>query len=185
MTEFLDGYLEPAVFHAASGRGPVCACSIRSGSCARRSACHSVHFSENLDVPDGLVSRILAETTGVAGAAAAESRGAGVWRRLQLVFGFGLRPAASQRFATAALIVLTMYGVVAANGRSLAPAALFEDAARLSSRVYSRSSEFASETSGVLAEVDRIRSRVDEIFSDSEQKTPEPRRPAAGKGQGA
>ena len=90
-----------------------------------------------------------------------------------------------QRFATAALIVLTMYGVVAANGRSLAPAALFEDAARLSSRVYSRSSEFASETSGVLAEVDRIRSRVDEIFSESEQKTPEPRRPAAGKGQGA
>jgi anti-sigma factor RsiW len=184
VTEFLDGYLEPAIYHAFEHHVDGCAsCSdTLAGVALAVSACHSVHFSENLEVPDGLVSRILAETTGSAAAVAVESRAAKVWRRLQAVFGFGMRPAASQRFATAALIVLTMYGVVVVNGGSLAPAALYEDAARLSSRVYSRSSALASETSGVLAEVDRFKSRVDEIFSDSEQKAPGPRRPPSGKG---
>jgi predicted anti-sigma-YlaC factor YlaD len=174
VTEFLDGYLEPAVYHAFERHVNGCAsCSeTLAGVALAVSACHSVHFSETLEVPDGLVAGILAETTGWAAGAASRSRFGAVWGRLQTVFGFGMFPAASQRLATAGLIVLAMYGVHAVNGGSFTPAELYKDAARLSSRVYNHSSELASETTGVLAEVDRIRSRVDEMLREPERRRP-------------
>jgi hypothetical protein len=169
VTEFLDGYLEPAVYHAFEDHVNACSgCSDTiAGVALAVSACHSVHFSENLDVPESLVASILTETTGAAFAKSA-ARPARVWGRLQSLFGFGVSPATSQRLATAALIVVVGYGVFAANGGSLRPEVIYQDAARLSAKVYSKSSHLAGETGEVFAEVDRIKSRVDDLFGSED-----------------
>lgn len=170
VTEFLDGYLEPAVYHAFEDHVTACdACSdVIAGVALAVAACHSVHFSENLEVPDAVFARIFAETTGAIRPDGAPIHGLRprVWSGLQSIFGFGLSPVAKQRFATAALIVLAGYGAIVANGGSLEPAALYRNAAQLSSRVYTRSSELAGDTREVFSEVDRIKSRVDDMFDD-------------------
>jgi len=167
ITEFLDGYLEPGVYHSFETHLNACAdCSETiAGVALAVSACHSVHFSENLEVPESLVSRILCETSGQ-GFTAKSTAASGVWGRLHRLFGFGGMPVGSQRFATASLIVVVMYGVFAANGGSLRPDSLYKDAARLSAKVYSKSSHLASETGEVFAEVDRIKAQVDDLFVD-------------------
>jgi anti-sigma factor RsiW len=178
VTEFLDGYLEPAIYHAFEEHVGACAdCSETiAGVALAVSACHSVHFSENLEVPESVVAAILAETTVAMVAGRTPAGRARVWERLQTVFGFGVRPLAAQRFATAALIVLATYGVIVANGGSQG---LYDDAARFSSRVYSRSSQLAGETGNVLAEVDRLKSRVGDIFEDDSDRTPDQQPSAA------
>ena len=164
VTEFLDGFLEASVYHAFEDHAKECdGCSdVLSGVALAVSACHSVHFSEELDVPDSLVASILAETTGVAPAAAEASTG--FWGRLvaRLPLSAGVRRA--PRFATAAAIVL-MFSVLVADG-VLAPASLYENAARLTSRVYSRSADFAAKTDEVLSEVKKVSDGVGEILND-------------------
>jgi hypothetical protein len=165
VTEFLDGYLEPGVYHALEDHFGLCEpCSdTLAGVVLAVSACHSVHFSETVEVPDAVVHRILAETSGTGLLVEASGR-RGLWAWFQKAFGLGMRPVAAQRFATAALIVVSTYGVLGANGGSLNPLAIYEDAARLSTRIYSRSTEIASKTGEVLAEMDRLRSDVDQLF---------------------
>jgi hypothetical protein len=167
VTEFLDGYLEPAVYHAFEEHVNSCGtCSDTiAGVALAVSACHSVHFSENLEVPESVIANILADTTGVAFARSA-ARPARLWGRVQKLFGFGVSPVASQRLATAALIVVATYGIFAANGGSLRPEEIYQDAARLSAKVYSTSSDLAGETGEVFAEVDRIKARVDDLFGE-------------------
>ena len=70
------------MLHAFEDHARECdGCSdVLSGVALAVSACHSVHFSEELDVPESLVASILAETTGAAPATAEASRG--FWGRL-------------------------------------------------------------------------------------------------------
>jgi anti-sigma factor RsiW len=168
VTEFLDGFLEASVYHAFEDHAKECdGCSeVLSGVALAVSACHSVHFSEQLDVPDSLVASILAETTGAAPAKAEAERG--FWGRLiaALPLSAGVRRA--PRFATASAIVL-MFSVLVADG-VLAPASLYENAARLTSRVYSRSADFAAKTDEVLSEVKKVSDGVGEILNEPETR---------------
>jgi hypothetical protein len=182
VTEFLDGYLEPAIYHAFEDHVNACsACSDTiAGVALAVAACHSVHFSENLEVPESVVARILAETSGAAYAMEVTGGRARIWARLQALFGFGMSPVRSQRIATAGLIVMATYGLYTVNGGSLWPEAIYHDAARLSAKVYSKSAHLAGETGEVFAEVDRIKSRVDELFGEDEQPATE--RPEGAEG---
>jgi hypothetical protein len=166
VTEFLDGFLEASVYHAFEDHAKACdGCSeILAGVALAVTACHSVHFSEELDVPDPLISRILAETTGAPVAAAAR----GPWGRLAAAFRFYTGPAWAPRFATAAVIVVAFSMLVTEGG--LGPASLYDSAARATSRMYSRSVDLASQTDRVMSEVERIRSDVDEMFSDDDKQ---------------
>jgi anti-sigma factor RsiW len=163
VTEFLDGFLEASVYHAFEDHAKACdGCSdVLSGVALAVSACHSVHFSEQLEVPDSLVASILAETTGAAPAAAASR---GFWGRLVAALPLSAGVRRAPRFATAAAIVL-MFSVLVADG-VLAPASLYENAARLTSRVYSRSADFAAKTDEVLSEVKKVSDGVGEILND-------------------
>lgn len=179
VTEFLDGYLEPSVYHAMEDHFGVCeACSeTLAGVVLAVSACHSVHFSETVEVPDSVIHRILAETTGTGVLVEAAGR-RGLWAWFQKAFGLGMRPVAAQRFATASLMVASAYFVLGANGGSFHPAAIYSDAARFSTRVYSRSTEIASKTGDVLAEVERLGSDVDELFEEESHGVDGERTPA-------
>jgi hypothetical protein len=182
VTEFLDGFLEASVYHAFEDHAKACdGCSeTLAGVALAVTACHSVHFSEELDVPEPLVARILAETTGVP--AAAEPRGA--WGRVAAAFRLYAGPLWAPRLATAAAIV-AMFSMLVTEGR-LGPTSIYESAARVTSRVYSRSVDFASRTDQVMDQVERIRSDVDEIFSEGEGDTQEQPAPAAdGRQNGA
>jgi hypothetical protein len=173
VTEFLDGFLEASVYHAFEDHAKACdGCSdILAGVALAVSACHSVHFSEELEVPEGLVSRILAETTGAPAAAAAP---AGVWGRLAAALGRFSGPAWAPRFATAAVIVVA-FSMLVTDGR-LGPQAIYDSAARVTSRLYSGSVDLASDTDRVMNEVERIRENVDEMFNENDQQpgTPKP-----------
>lgn len=164
VTEFLDGYLEPRVYHAFEDHAHSCdACSdVLAGVALAVSACHSVHFSERLEVSEALVSRILAETSGVPTAAEAASRG--LLGRLRRGFKLYAGPLWAPRLATAAVIVAAFSAVV--TGGALAPASIYERAARMTSRVYSRSADIAARTDHMLNEVERLRSDVDEIITE-------------------
>lgn len=176
--EFLDGYLEPAVYHAFEDHAEACdGCSdLISGVALSVSACHSVHFSEQLEVSESLVERILAETIGATATAKAAARPAG-WRgRLMDVVGMFTGPLWTQRVGTAALIVLAFSVFVSSETGRTAPASLYESAARLTSRVYSQSAEIAGKADRVVNEVERIGEDVNEILnSGSEEKQEEPR----------
>jgi hypothetical protein len=175
VTEFLDGFLEASVYHAFEDHAKACdGCSdILAGVALAVSACHSVHFSEELEVPEGLVSRILAETTGSPASAAAP---AGVWGRLAAALGRFSGPAWAQRFATAAVIVVA-FSMLVTDGR-LGPQAIYDSAARVTSRLYSGSVDLASDTDRVMNEVERIRENVDEMFNENDQQQPGTPKPA-------
>jgi predicted anti-sigma-YlaC factor YlaD len=152
VTEYLDGYLEPRVYHAFEDHAHACGdCSdVLAGVALAVSACHSVHFNEQ-EVPEALISRILAETSAVA---AAEVAAEG-WRgRVRRAFKLYAGPMWAPRLATAALIVTTFTALV--TGGAFAPASVFERAARVTSRVYSRSVDLAERTDHVIYEVQRI-----------------------------
>jgi anti-sigma factor RsiW len=170
VTEFLDGFLEASVYHAFEDHAMACdGCSeTLAGVALAVTACHSVHFSEELDVPAPLIERILAETTGNA-AEVAEPRG--IWGRFAAAFRIYAGPAWAPRFATAAVIVVAFSMLVTEGG--LGPASIYDSAARVTSRMYSRSVALASQTDRVMSEVERIRSDVDEMFGDDEKKAPE------------
>jgi hypothetical protein len=175
VTEFLDGFLEASVYHAFEDHAKACdGCSdILAGVALAVSACHSVHFSEELEVPEGLVSRILAETTGAPASAAAP---AGVWGRLAAALGRFSGPAWAPRFATAAVIVVA-FSMLVTDGR-LGPQAIYDSAARVTSRLYSGSVDLASDTDRVMNEVERIRENVDEMFNENDQQQPGTPKPA-------
>jgi hypothetical protein len=132
------------------------------------SACHSVHFSEELEVPESLVARIMAETTGAPAAAEPEGR----WGRVAAAFRLYAGPLWAPRFATAAVIVTAFSMLVAEGG--LAPASIYESAARVSSSVYTRSADLAARGGEVIERVERIRSDVDEMFEDEGGADPTP-----------
>lgn len=163
VTEFLDGFLEARVYHAFEDHAKSCdGCSdVLAGVALAVTACHSTHFSEEVDVPESLISRILSETTGVP-VRLAETR----WSRLANAFRLYAGPLWAPRFATAAVIVAAFSMLVTEGG--LAPASVYDSAARVTSRVYSRSVALASSTDRVRSEFERIRSDVDEIFGEDE-----------------
>jgi predicted anti-sigma-YlaC factor YlaD len=167
VTEFLDGFLEASVYHAFEDHATACDdCSeTLAGVALAVTACHSVHFSEEVEVPESLVASILAETSG-GGVMVAEPRG--VWGRLAAAFRLYAGPLWAPRFGTAAVIVAAFSMLVTEGG--LGPASIYESAARVTSRVYSRSIDFASQTGRVMNEVERIRSDVDEMFGDDKQQ---------------
>ncbi len=180
VTEFLDGFLEARVYHAFEDHARSCeGCSdVLAGVALAVTACHSTHFSEELDVPQSLVARILAETTGVP--SAPES----AWGRLAAAFRLYAGPLWAPRFATAAVIV-TAFTMLVTEG-ALGPASLYDSAARVTSRVYSRSVDLASQTDRVRSEFERIRSDVDEIFADDKgQEAPKPEQREKGAVRGA
>jgi hypothetical protein len=164
VTEFLDGFLEASVYHAFEDHANACDdCSeVLAGVALAVSACHSVHFSEELEVPDALVARIMAETVGTSAARAAEP--GGVWGRLAAAFRLYAGPLWAPRFATAAIIVVAFSMLVTDGG--LAPQSIYESAARVTSSVYTRSADLAARGEQVMEEVERIRSDVDEMFTD-------------------
>ncbi|HQR37177.1 MAG TPA: zf-HC2 domain-containing protein [Blastocatellia bacterium] len=168
VTEFLDGFLEASVYHAFEDHANACAsCSdVVSGVALAVTACHSVHFSEELEVPDGLMARILAETTSAT--LAKQSRATRMLGRVRRVFALYAGPVWAPRFATAAVIV-TAFSMLVTNG-GLAPSSIYANAARVTSRVYSRSADLAAQTDQVILEVQRIRSDVDEIFEEDGQQ---------------
>lgn len=168
VTEFLDGFLEARVYHAFEDHAKACDdCSeILAGVAFAVTACHSTHFSEELDVPESLVARILAETTGAASAVPATR-----WQRFASAFRLSAGPLWAPRFGTAAIIVAAFSMLVTEGG--LGPASLYDSAARVTSRVYSRSVDFASRTDRVVNDFERIRSDVDEMFGeDGKQEAP-------------
>jgi hypothetical protein len=181
VTEFLDGFLEASVYHAFEDHAKACdGCSeILAGVALAVTACHSVHFSEELDVPEPLVARILAETTGTPAAAEAAR---GPWGRLAAAFRLYAGPLWAPRFATAAVIVAA-FSMLVTEG-ALGPVSIYESAARMTSRVYSRSVDIASRTDQVMSEVERIRSDVDEIFgsADGAEKPEAPKTDGGQKG---
>lgn len=165
VTEFLDGFLEASVYHAFEDHAQVCdGCSdTLAGVALAVSACHSVHFSEDIEVPESLVASILAETSGsgiLAKAAARSGLAARVIAGLRMFAG----PALAPRVATAAVIIATFSMLVMRGG--LAPSEIYDSAARVTSRVYSRSADFAARTDEVLSEVERFRTDVNEIFDE-------------------
>jgi len=164
VTEFLDGFLEARVYHAFEDHAKACeGCSdVLAGVALAVTACHSTHFSEELDVPESLVARILAETTG-----ARELAPVSAWGRFTSALRLFAGPLWAPRFATAAVIVGTFSMLVAEGG--LGPASLYNSAARVGSRVYSRSVDFASRTDRVMSDFERIRTDVDEIFSEGDE----------------
>jgi hypothetical protein len=161
VTEFLDGFLEASVYHAFEDHAKACdGCSdILAGVALAVTACHSVHFSEEVEVPEGLVERILAETTGIA---RSPVKSHGVWGRFGALIRRYAGPAWAQRYATAAVIVVAFSMLVTEGG--LGPASIYDSAARVTSQIYSRSVDFASRTDRVMSEVERIRDDVDEMF---------------------
>ena len=167
VTEFLDGFLEASVYHAFEDHAAACSkCSdVVSGVALAVTACHSVHFSEEMDVSEDLLGRILAETTGAA--LAAKSRPARLIARVGQLLATYSGPVWASRFATAAVIV-TVFSVLVTNG-GLAPASIYANASRVTSRVYSRSADLAAQTDNVIQEVQRFRSDVDEMFDDNGQ----------------
>ncbi len=180
VTEFLDGFLEASVYHAFEDHAKACDdCSeILAGVALAVTACHSVHFSEEVDAPESLIARIMEETTGVA-AVAAEPTGA--WGRLAAAFRLYAGPLWAPRFATAAAIV-AMFSMLVTEG-GLGPASIYDSAARMTSRVYSRSVDFASQTDRVMSEVQRIREDVDEMFQQGNSTEQQPEAPKAEGGQ--
>jgi hypothetical protein len=170
VTEFLDGFLEASVYHAFEDHAKACDdCSdVLAGVALAVSACHSVHFSEELEVPESLVARIMAETTGAPAAAEPE----GIWGRVAAAFRLYAGPLWAPRFATAAVIVTAFSMLVAEGG--LAPASIYESAARVSSSVYTRSADLAARGGEVIEQVERIRSDVDEMFEDEGGADPTP-----------
>lgn len=171
VTEFLDGFLEASVYHAFEDHAQSCdGCSeTLAGVALAVSACHSVHFSEDMEVPDSLVARILAETSGHGILAKAAARSGLVGRVVAAIRMFG-SPAVAPRVATAAVILATFSMLVMRGG--LAPAEIYDNAAKVTSRVYSRSAEFAARTDEVLSDVERFRSDVNEIFDESSAPAP-------------
>ncbi|MBK6314791.1 MAG: zf-HC2 domain-containing protein [Blastocatellia bacterium] len=172
VTEFLDGFLEASVYHAFENHAQSCdGCSdTLAGVALAVSACHSVHFSEDIEVPESLIASILAETSGsgILAKAAAKSGLAGrIVGAIRLFAG----PALAPRVATAAVILATFSMLVMRGG--LAPAEIYDNAARVTSRVYSRSADFAARTDEVLSEVERFRSDVNEIFDEPTATTPD------------
>jgi hypothetical protein len=159
VTEFLDGYLEPTIFQAFHNHAEDCEpCSeVLAGVALAVSACHSVHFSEELDVPDTLVARILAGTCG-AQVVMAERHGA--WARLRSLLGLDAHSFGRPRYATGALILAGFLFFITTEGM-LTGSSLYQNAARLTSQVVDRSSEFAGE-------VDRIRTTVDDLIDTIE-----------------
>lgn len=177
VTEYLDGFLEASVYHAFEDHAMACDdCSeILAGVALAVSACHSVHFSEEQDVPDALVERILAETAGAS--ASASPAPTGMWGRLAAAFRLYAGPLWAPRLATAAMIVAA-FSMLVTNG-GLAPESIYASAARVTSRVNSRMVDLASQTTEVISKVERIRSDVDEMFDDGQdgaepQPTPAP-----------
>jgi anti-sigma factor RsiW len=164
VTEFLDGFLEASVYHAFEDHATACDdCSeVLAGVALAVAACHSVHFSEELEVPDALVARIMAETVGTSASRAGEAEG--FWGRLGAAFRLYAGPLWAPRFATAAIIVVAFSMLVTDGG--LAPASIYESAARMTSSVYTRSADLAARGEQVMEEVERIRSDVDEMFKD-------------------
>ena len=157
VTEFLDGYLEPRVYHAFEDHAHSCTgCSdVLAGVALAVSACHSVHFNER-EVPEALISRILAETSAVAEAEVAAQG----WRgRARRAFKLYAGPMWAPRLGTAALIVTAF--TVLVTGGAFAPSSVYERAARVTSRVYSRSVDLAERTDHVLYEVQRIGAEVE------------------------
>lgn len=173
VTEFLDGFVEASVYHAFEGHAQQCdGCSdTLAGVALAVAACHSVHFSEDIEVPESLVASILAETsgTGLLAKAAAKS---GLAARLVSVLRSFAGPALAPRVATAAVIIAT-FSMLVVRG-DLAPSELYNNAARVTSRVYSRSADLAARTDEVLSEVERLRSDVNEIFDESSAPAAEP-----------
>jgi hypothetical protein len=166
VTEFLDGYLEPIVYHAFEAHAHECEnCSeILAGVALAVSVCHSVHFHEH-EVPESLVDRILAETSGVA---AREAREAGLAARVGRWMRISFGPTWVPRLGTAAFIVAAFTALV--TDGALAPQTIYAQAARMTSRVYSQSADLAARTDQVLVEVERIRADVDDIIADEEKE---------------
>lgn len=180
VTEFLDGFLEASVYHAFEDHANECdGCSeILAGVALAVTACHSVHFSEEMDVPESVIARILAETTGGSVLAKAEARG-GLLGRVGRLLRLFAGPTLAPRVATAAIILFT-FSILVTNG-GLAPGVIYASASKMTSRVYSRSADFAAKTDEVLSEVERIRSDVNEIF---DEPTSQPASPAGAEGSG-
>lgn len=164
VTEFLDGFLEASVYHAFEDHATACDdCSeVLAGVALAVSACHSVHFSEELEVSDALVARIMAETVGRSAFGAVDPEGR--WGRFAAAFRLYAGPLWAPRFATTAVIVV-LFSVLVTDG-GLAPASIYESAARMTSSVYTRSADLAARGEQVMEEVERIRSDVDEMFTD-------------------
>jgi len=179
VTEFLDGFLEAAVYHAFEDHARECAgCSdIVSGVALAVTACHSVHFSEELDVSASLLERIFAETTGTH--PAANTRRAKAFAAIRRALSLYSGPVWAPRVATAAVIV-AVFSMLVTNG-GLAPSAMYERAARVTTRVADRSAQLEAKTGEVMQEVERIRSDVDEILQpvSDQNSTEQPSAPPA------
>lgn len=161
ITEFLDGYLEPRVYHAFEDHAHSCdgCADTLAGVALAVSACHSVHFSEH-EIPEGLVERIMAETVGVEALRAAQPAG---WvGRLRRAFKLYAGPTWAPRMATAAFIV-ALFSALVTDG-ALAPSSIYEHAAKVTSRVYNRSADIAARSEHVLYEVERLRSDADQVI---------------------
>ena len=171
VTEFLDGFVEASVYHAFEDHAQCCNdCSdTLAGVALAVSACHSVHFSEDIEVPESLVARILSETSGNGILAKAAAR-SGLAGRIIGAFRLFAGPALAPRVATAAVILATFSILVMRGG--LAPEEIYENAAKVTSRVYSRSADFAAKTDEVLSEVEQFRSDVNEIFEEPSTTAP-------------
>ncbi len=172
VTEFLDGFLEASVYHAFENHAQSCdGCSdTLAGVALAVSACHSVHFSEDIEVPESLIASILAETSG-SGILAKAAAKSGLAGRIGAAIRLFAGPALAPRVATAAVILATFSMLVMRGG--LAPGEIYDNAARVTSRVYSRSADFAARTDEVLSEVERFRSDVNEIFDEPAATSPE------------
>lgn len=172
VTEFLDGFIEASVYHAFEDHAQACdGCSdTLAGVALAVSACHSVHFSEDMEVPESLIASILSETSGYGLLAKAAAR-SGLAGRVVTAFRLFAGPALAPRVATAAVIIATFSILVMRGG--LAPAEIYDNAAKVTSRVYSRSADFAAKTDEVLSEVERFRSDVNEIFDEPATTAPD------------
>ncbi|MCC6743279.1 MAG: zf-HC2 domain-containing protein [Acidobacteria bacterium] len=170
VTEFLDGFLEASVYHAFEDHAKQCdGCSeTLAGVALAVSACHSVHFSEDIEVPETLVASILAETSGTSLLSKAAARSGLAARVVSILRSFA-GPALAPRVATAAVIIAAFSMLVFRGG--LAPSEIYGSAARVTSRVYSRSADLAAKTDDVISEVERLRSDVNEIL-DEESAAP-------------